>query len=106
MKRIVNEGFVIYLEKDPESNAVHFHVSEIVGSYANGEPLEEKTAFHGHFGYDLCIHLRMGKVDGQYYHHFCRGKDIAALGELFEIARKQLEEGLIPEFEPLIWRET
>lgn len=96
-----NDRFAIYLTKDQKLNTVNFKITSIVGEYANGEPLEEDTAFYGHFGYDLCIHLRMKEIDCGYYHHFCNGTDINMLGTLLQTSQDRLKNGLIPEYKPL-----
>jgi hypothetical protein len=100
--------FVIYLTKDSALNLVRFELKEVVGEYADGEPMEADTTFYGHFGYDLCIHLKTKakygyKDDGiAHYHHFCTGSHLVWLGQFLEAVQDKLEAGLIPDFKPVI----
>ena len=104
MIQVKNDNYIIDLKKDPKYNHVLFKVLSIVGNEADGTPLTEETTFHGHFGYDLCIHLRTtSDYDGiDHYHHFCNGKDIMSLGDLFQKVQSKLIEGLVPGYKPVI----
>jgi hypothetical protein len=101
--------FKLTLSKHPEYNTVEFQVLTVEGYDGENNAFWKPTTFHGHFGYDLCIHLRTS-ADGEdnyddldHYHHFCSGEQLADLGQMLAEAQKQLKTPeYIPGFKPVI----
>jgi hypothetical protein len=110
MKEILSPkgDFKLTMSKHPEHNTVQFWIYAVECYTVDGVDWKA-TTFHGHFGYDLCIHLRTSASgednyeDISHYHHFCSGAQLVDLGQLLDDAKKQLEAPeYIPGFKPVI----